>query len=85
MDNENTLSDNLNPRAKKKTLPEQINEKVLNNKNIDKLYQKYLNGNRHAKSELKDLIVFREVKQFIISMSSANSSSIRKIAEQAAS
>lgn len=81
LDNENILSDNLNPRAKRKSLSEQIDDKVTSNSKIEKLYQRYLSQNKHEKSQISDLIEFREVKKFIISMSSANSGTIHEITE----
>lgn len=82
LDNENTLSDNLNPRAKTKTLPEQIDEKILENKKLKQLYKKYFDQNKPTVKTIDHLKQFHEVKAFVKALSSANSSFSQEITEE---
>lgn len=54
LDNENTLTDNLNPKAKRK-LPDQITAKRDENQHLDKLYKAYIK-NKSLKAELDTLL-----------------------------
>ena len=70
LDNEGALHDNLNPRAKTKSLSVQIDEKVEENKKLTSLYDNFLVQNELKEKDISALKHFNKVESIILDLSS---------------
>lgn len=63
LDNERNLTDNLNPKARRK-LPDQISSKYDENKTLSDLYKKYISNNNLKVKKDKLLSMYEDNKKF---------------------
>ncbi|MFA0522791.1 hypothetical protein AB4517_04095 [Vibrio sp. 10N.222.52.C3] len=64
LDNENNLVDSLNPKAKRRKLPDQISEKFDQNELLALLFRDYVSNNRYKEKSVPLLDQYKEVKPF---------------------
>lgn len=64
LDNENVLADKINPRAKAKSIADQIGEKIDTNQNVINLYKLFLNNQVNLKSGDEQALKLAETQAF---------------------
>ncbi|CAK3116174.1 RexA-like intracellular sensor of abortive infection system [Vibrio crassostreae] len=74
LDNENNLTDSLNPKAKRRKLPDQIGEKFDQNEHLASLFNEYVSNNRLVRKSVALLDQYKEVKPFAAKVSKVDTS-----------
>ena len=74
LDNENNLTDSLNPKAKRRKLPDQICEKFDENMQLLPLFNAYVSNNRLKEKSVPLLEQYKKVKPFAAKVSKVDTS-----------
>jgi hypothetical protein len=64
LDNENNLTDQLNPKAKRNKLPDQICKKFDQNEKLESLFKAYVSNNRYKEKRVPLLEKYKKVTHF---------------------